>query len=55
MDFNDIELQFKKLVELEKKLESYFKMLKVENELTYIINGTYLCEDELQKVLNGVY
>lgn len=55
MNFNVVEMQLKKLMDLEKKLESYFKMLKVDNELTFIMNGTYLVEDELQNILNGIY
>jgi len=55
MDFDMVKMQFKKLMDLEKKLESYFKMLKVDNELTFIMNGTYLVEDELQNILNGIY
>ena len=50
-----VELTYKKLLELDKKVELYYEMLKVENELHFILNGTYLMEEDLLQVLNGEY
>ena len=53
---NDLlELSYTKILELEKKLEYYFDMLNVENEISFILNGTYLLESEVEKILNGTY
>ena len=53
---NDLlELSYKKILELEKKLEYYFDMLKVENEVSFILKGTYLLESEIENILNGTY
>ena len=50
-----LNLQIKKLNEMEKRLEFYFKRLKFENEISSILNGTYVLESEIQAVLNGIY
>ena len=34
-----LELTYKNVVELENKLELYYQMLKVENELQFILKG----------------
>ena len=50
-----LELTYKKVVELENKLELYYQMLKVENELEFILKGSYFLEEELEAILNGSY
>ena len=55
MDSELIEKAYKKVVELEKKLELYYQMLKVENELEFILNGSYFLQEELDEVINGTY
>ena len=46
---------FKRLSSLEKRLEKYYKKLYIENELAFIMNGTYILSDELDKILDGSY
>ena len=46
---------FKRLSNLEKRLEKYYKKLYLENELDFIMNGTYVLKDELDKILDGSY
>ena len=48
-----IELILKRLEALEKKVEKYFSLLKVDNELDFIIKGTYLMEEDVSKILEG--
>lgn len=55
MDSELIEKAYKKILELEKKLELYYQMLKVENELEFILNGTYFMQEELEEIINGTY
>ena len=55
MDMELLELTYKKVVELEKKLELYYELLKVENELEFILKGSYFLEEELEAILNGTY
>lgn len=50
-----LELAFKKISDLEKKLEKYYSMLKVENELDFILKGGYFDYSELENVINGTY
>ena len=55
MDMELLELTYKKVLELEKKLENYYHMLKIENELEFILKGTYFSETELESIINGNY
>lgn len=55
MDMELLELTYKKVVELEKKLELYYELLKVENELEFVLKGSYFLEEELDAILNGTY
>ena len=50
-----LELALKRIAELEKKLERYYKMLDVTNELDFVLNGSYILEDDLEKILSGNY
>lgn len=50
-----IELLLKRVNELEKKLEKYYKLLCLENELDFILKGKYVLDSELEKLLNGNY
>lgn len=55
MDMELLELTYKKVTELEKKLELYYELLKVENELEFLLKGSYFLEEELEAILNGSY
>ena len=50
-----LELAMKKISELERKLENYYQLLFIENELDFILRGSYIVEDELSKVISGNY
>ena len=50
-----IELLMKRLDELEKRIERYYHMLKVDNELDFIMRGTYLTEEDIEKIKTGDY
>lgn len=50
-----VELAMKKISELERKLENYYQILFIENELDFILRGSYIVEDELSKVISGNY
>ena len=50
-----IELCLKKISELERKLERYYQLLKVDNELDFIIKGTYLLDEDLEPIITGMY
>jgi len=45
----------KKIDELSKKLEKYYDMLKIENELDFILNGTYVFDSEIENLMAGNY
>ena len=55
MDKQTADIVFKKLDILEKKIERYYKILKIYNELDFILNGTYVLENEINNILNGNY
>lgn len=50
-----LEMALKRISELEKRLEMYYQILEVKNELDFILKGTYLVDEELQNILEGNY
>ena len=48
-----LDLILKKISVLEKKIEKYYQMLKIDNELTFIINGTYCLEEDVNNLIQG--
>ena len=50
-----LESAMKEIAELKRKIEKYYHLLKIENELDFILNGTYIFEEDIQKVLSGNY
>lgn len=50
-----IQLAIKKIADIEKKLEKYYQLLKTENELNFILNGTYLLNQDIENILIGNY
>ena len=50
-----LELALKRINALEKKVERYYQMLKVDNELDFIMRGTYVTEEEMENIINGNY
>ena len=52
---NFVEILFKRLNALEKKMEKYYRVLYIENELDFILNGTYIFEEDLAGILDGNY
>ena len=55
MDNEEIERAIQKIYQIEKKMEKYYEMLKLENELDFILKGGYVLKDELQEILDGEY
>ncbi len=53
---NDLlEQVLKRVADLERKLERYYYLLHIENELDFILNGTYLSSEDIDNVLTGNY
>ena len=50
-----IEHLLKRLNELEKRLENYFSYLKTDNELDFILKGTYVLKADVLNIINGLY
>ena len=48
-----VELALKKIDMLEKKLEKYVEMLKADNEVDFILKGSYFTQEELSSVIMG--
>ena len=48
-----IELALKRIEELEKKLEKYFSILNVGNELDIILKGTYVLQSDIENIVAG--
>ncbi len=48
-----LESMLKKISDLEKKLEKYFKILQTTNELDFILKGSYILNSDLENLLNG--
>lgn len=50
-----LDYALKKIDALEKKLEKYYQLLLITDELDLILKGCYIFEDELTKILDGTY
>lgn len=50
-----LELALKKLDELEKKVERYFKLLEVNNEIDFILKGGYVFKEDVDAIIAGMY
>lgn len=50
-----LEFALKKIDVLEKRLEKYYSLLKVDNELDFVLNGGYILQEELDTILLGQY
>ena len=45
----------KKIDELERKLEKYYHLLLISDELDMILKGCYIFDEDIEKILNGNY
>ena len=50
-----LELALKRLDELEKKVERYYKLLEVNNEIDFILKGGYVFEEDVDAIVAGTY
>ena len=50
-----LDLALKRIDKLEQNLERYYSLLKIENELDFILKGTYLTNKDLEGLLSGNY
>lgn len=50
-----LDLALKKIDVLEKKIERYYSLLKIDNELDFILNGTYILEADYENIMSGNY
>ena len=48
-----LEIILKRLADLEKKVENYYNLLKLNNELDFILKGNYVLNSDIEKILNG--
>lgn len=51
----DFESALKRIAELERKIEKYFEILQVQNEIDFILKGSYVFEDEIEQIISGNY
>lgn len=51
----EIENLHKKIEELEKKVDLFYQLLLVKNELDFVLKGYYVLDEEIEDVLNGDY
>ncbi len=49
-----LEMLLKRVNALEKKLEKYYEILKVNNELDFVLKGTYITESDMDKIMQGI-
>ena len=50
-----IELALKRLDNLERKLEKYFDILRINNELDFVLKGGYIFDEDISEILSGNY
>lgn len=48
-----LEMLYKKVLELDKKVEKYFSILEINNELDFILKGGYLLQEDIDEVILG--
>lgn len=53
--FNNLDITNKKVFGVEKRLENYYQLLFIENELDFILKGCYFLQSDLDNVLEGIY
>lgn len=51
----EIELLRLKINELEKKLELYYQLLQIKDELDFIMKGKYILPSDINAILDGTY
>ncbi len=51
----DLDLALKRISELERRLEKYYQLLHIDNELDFVLNGTYIAPVEIEKIVDGAY
>ena len=51
----ELEDIMRRLSDLERKLEKYYNLLIKQNELDFILNGTYILEDDIDDILDGTW
>lgn len=50
-----LDLALKRIENLEKLVDRYFRILKIDNELDFIIKGTYLKAEDIVAITEGKY
>jgi len=50
-----LDIAMKKISDLEKRIEKYYKLLKIDNELDFILKGGYILEEDIQLIMEGNY
>ena len=50
-----LELALKRISDLEKRVEKYYELLNVKNELDFILKGSYVFASDIEAVLSGNY
>lgn len=55
MDQTIIENISKRLTDLEKRIEDYFRLLEITNELDFVLKGKYLLDEQIESVMQGNY
>ncbi len=52
---NDYEMLLKKVNDLERRLERYYQLLFIRDELDFILKGKYISENDMNEIFNGTY
>ena len=55
MNTETLENALKRISDLERKIEKYYQLLKTENELDFILKGTYVLASDIDNLISGNY
>lgn len=55
MNTETLENALKRISDLERKIEKYYQILKIENELDFILKGTYVLQEDIDNIMSGNY
>ena len=55
MEASITDITYKRLIELEKRVNAYFEYYQTKNELDFILCGGYFFDEDLHCVMAGTY
>ena len=52
---SEIEILQRRIEQLERKVEIYYQLLMIDNELDFVMRGGYIPDDDIEDIMDGNY